>query len=104
MARYLDPKADLTFKKVFAEHKNLMISFLNALLMLEEDEVIVNIDIIPFEKAPENPLGRYTVVNVSCKNILGYGARHETSKYFQCQEDEGFGITNRNNSSSNRVV
>ena len=30
MAKYLDPKADLTFKKVFGEHKNLVISFLNA--------------------------------------------------------------------------
>ena len=35
MAKYLDPKADLTFKKVFGEHKELVISFLNALLPLE---------------------------------------------------------------------
>ncbi len=28
MAKYLDPKADLTFKKVFGEHKELLISFL----------------------------------------------------------------------------
>lgn len=31
MAKYLDPKADLTFKKVFGQHKDLVISFLNAL-------------------------------------------------------------------------
>ena len=31
MAKYLDPKADVTFKKVFGEHKNLVISLLNAL-------------------------------------------------------------------------
>ena len=24
--RYLDPKADLTFKKIFGEHKDLLIS------------------------------------------------------------------------------
>ena len=35
---YLNPKADLTFKKVFGEHKHLMISFLNALLPLSEKE------------------------------------------------------------------
>jgi len=29
MAKYLDPKADVTFKKVFGEHKNLVISHLN---------------------------------------------------------------------------
>ena len=35
MAKYLDPKADVTFKKVFGEHKNLVISLLNALLPLD---------------------------------------------------------------------
>ena len=32
MKKYLDPKADLTFKKVFGERKDLVISFLNAML------------------------------------------------------------------------
>lgn len=35
--KYLDPKADLTFKKVFSNHPDLLISLLNALLPLEED-------------------------------------------------------------------
>lgn len=26
MSKYLDPKADLTFKKVFGEHPNLVLS------------------------------------------------------------------------------
>lgn len=30
--RYLNPKADLTFKRVFGEHPDLVMSFLNALL------------------------------------------------------------------------
>ena len=34
--RYLDPKADLTFKKVFGEHPDLVISLLNALLPLKK--------------------------------------------------------------------
>ena len=44
MAKYLDPKADLTFKKVFAEHKELMISFLNALLPLQQGKEIVSME------------------------------------------------------------
>ena len=40
MAKYLDPKADVTFKKVFGEHKNLVISLLNALLPLDEGKQI----------------------------------------------------------------
>jgi hypothetical protein len=34
--KYLDPKADLTFKKVFGEHPELVMSLLNALLPLDE--------------------------------------------------------------------
>lgn len=30
MAKYLDPKSDLTFKKVFGEHKELLISISEA--------------------------------------------------------------------------
>ena len=42
--KYLDPKADLTFKKVFGEHPDLVISLLNALLPFEtEDEKIVGV-------------------------------------------------------------
>ena len=40
MAKYLDPKVDVTFKKVFGEHKNLVISLLNALLPLDEGKKI----------------------------------------------------------------
>ena len=38
MARFLDPKADLTFKRVFGEHPNLAISLLNSLLPLPEGQ------------------------------------------------------------------
>ena len=41
--KYLSPKADLTFKLVFAEHKDLMMSLLNALLPLAEDAPIVTL-------------------------------------------------------------
>ena len=39
--KYLDPKADLTFKKVFGEHPELVKSLLNALLPFkgEEEEI-----------------------------------------------------------------
>ena len=40
MAKYLDPKADLTFKKIFGEHPELVISLLNALLPFSEEQKI----------------------------------------------------------------
>ena len=47
--RYLDPKADLTFKKVFGEHPDLVISLLNALLPLEPEEEVMEIEYLPAE-------------------------------------------------------
>jgi len=37
MAKYLDPKVDLTFKKIFSNHPDLLISLLNSLLPLDAD-------------------------------------------------------------------
>lgn len=56
----MDPKADLTFKKVFGEHKDLVISFLNALLPFEseEDEISEVIEYMDPELRPRNPLKR----------------------------------------------
>ena len=53
--RYLDPKADLTFKHVFGEHPDLVISLLNALLPLNPRHEIREIEYLPAELVPENP-------------------------------------------------
>nr|WP_167332536.1 hypothetical protein [Bacteroides timonensis] len=38
--RYLNPKADLTFKHVFGEHPDLVMSLLNALLPLDAGQAV----------------------------------------------------------------
>lgn len=43
--RYLNPKAGLTFKKVFGEYPDLIISLLNALLPLKEGKEITEIGV-----------------------------------------------------------
>lgn len=73
MPKYLDPKADLTFKKVFAEHKDLMISFLNALLPLDGDSTVRSIEYLPAELVPNNPLKKDTIVDVRCTDQIGRG-------------------------------
>ena len=45
--KYLDPKADLTFKKIFGNHPTRLISLLNALLPLSEDELIQQEQYLP---------------------------------------------------------
>lgn len=68
---YLDPKADLTFKRVFGEHPDLVMSFLNALLPLDEDERITEIEYMPTELVPEAPWRKDTIVDVRCKDGRG---------------------------------
>ncbi|MBP5319467.1 MAG: Rpn family recombination-promoting nuclease/putative transposase, partial [Kiritimatiellae bacterium] len=71
MAKYLDPKADLTFKKVFGEHKNLIISFLNALLPLDEGKKIETIEYMTPEMVPQTPTRKDTSVDVRCEETGG---------------------------------
>ena len=69
--RYLDPKNDLTFKKVFGNHPNLLISFLNALLPLEPGREVVEIEYLPTELVPEIPEVRNSIVDVRCRDREG---------------------------------
>ena len=71
VAKYLDPKADVTFKKVFGEHKNLVISFLNALLPLDKGKKIKTIEYLPSEMAPRTPFSKDTIVDVRCEETGG---------------------------------
>ena len=69
--RYLDPKNDLTFKKVFGQHPHLLKSFLNAILPLEENQVIESLEYIPAELVPDIPFMKHTIVDVRCKDNTG---------------------------------
>ena len=71
MAKYLDPKADVTFKKVFGEHKNLVISLLNALLPLDEGKKVESIEYLPSEMVPRTPTSKNTIVDVRCEETGG---------------------------------
>ena len=72
MRKYLDPKADLTFKKVFGEHPDLVISLLNALLPFDKpEEEITWIEYLPPELVPKNPLRKNSIVDVRCRDKRG---------------------------------
>jgi predicted transposase/invertase (TIGR01784 family) len=68
---YLDPKNDLTFKKIFGQHPHLLRSFLNAMLPLPEASYIESLEYLPAELAPENPLMKHSIVDVRCKDNQG---------------------------------
>ena len=69
--KYLNPKADLTFKLVFGEHKDLTMSFLNALLPLAEDAPITSIEYETPEMVPEWDGRKNSVVDVHCTDAHG---------------------------------
>ena len=73
--RYLDPKADVLFKKVFGEQKGIVKAFLNAMLPLAEHEQIEEIFYETPEMSPVTPEHKYSVVDVTLAN----------PPYFRCR-------------------
>jgi predicted transposase/invertase (TIGR01784 family) len=71
MATYLDPKIDTLFKKIFGENKELLISFLNSLLPLQEGQEIVSIEYLSPEQVPVTALGKNSIVDVNCIDNSG---------------------------------
>ncbi len=68
MSRYLDPKSDIVFKRIFGDHPKLLISFLNAVLPLPEGQHIESIEYLLPHQVPELPNFKSTVVDVKCKD------------------------------------
>jgi len=64
--KYLDPKNDLTFRKIFGERPHLLISFLNSMLPLAENQIIESIVYLDAEIIPELPGLKRSIVDVRC--------------------------------------
>jgi len=85
MSKYLDPKADLTFKKVFGEHPNLVLSLLNALLPLPDGMEIKTVEYLSPENIPENPGKKYSIVDVYCTDNHGRHFIVEMQSYWNTE-------------------
>ena len=68
---YLSPKADLVFKRIFADHPHLLMSFLNTVLPLPEDTLITKIEYLATEQVPDIPTLKNSIVDVKCTDQLG---------------------------------
>jgi len=70
MNRYLDPKNDIAFKKVFGTeaHKPLLIEFLNACLHLEGEDTITDLSYLTPEQTPFVYGEKYSIVDVKCRD------------------------------------
>ena len=68
MARYLDSRADLTFKRVFADHPDLLIDFLNAVMPFEQGCHIASVEYLPSELLPDHEDRKYSIVDIRCRD------------------------------------
>jgi predicted transposase/invertase (TIGR01784 family) len=87
MRRFLDPKNDFAFKKLFGEEKrkSLLISFLNDIF----DGVHEKIEDVEFLKLAQNPeiaMLRQSIVDVLCRDKKG----HSWIIEMQCARDSAF--------------
>ncbi len=73
ISKYLDPKNDLAFKKVFGEekHKRIPIAFLNAVFNLEGGEKIIDLEFLNTVQAPEVAARKESIVDVLVRDQQG---------------------------------
>ena len=68
-SRFLDPKTDVVFKKIFGNNVDLIKSFLNSILPLPEP--IETLEYLTPEQSPRIPTMKNTIVDVKCKDKSG---------------------------------
>ncbi|NGX60965.1 MAG: hypothetical protein K940chlam9_00440 [Chlamydiae bacterium] len=71
--RYLDPKNDLAFKKIFGseKHKEIPIDFLNASLCLEGEDQIEDLEFLNTVQPPEVEARKESIVDVLVRDQKG---------------------------------
>ena len=64
--RFVNPKNDVAFKKIFGDenHKEILISFLNAVLNLQDLHEIADLTILNPYQAPKLAALKYTLLDV----------------------------------------
>ena len=68
--KFVDIKNDVAFRKIFGNEnrKEVLISFLNAVLLLENDQKIISVDILTPYQLPALKGGKVTIVDVKAKD------------------------------------
>ena len=70
---FADPKNDLAFKKIFGDenHKNILISFLNAVLDFKDEKSIEDISLTNPYQVPKIPELKETILDIKATNREG---------------------------------
>ena len=73
LSKFLDPKNDVAFHRIFGTEKNkdILIHFINDVLELKEGEKIKEITFLPTIAVPEIAAKKQSIVDVLCKDEKG---------------------------------
>ncbi len=73
LSKFLDPKLDLTFKKIFGteKNKNILIHFLNDILGCTEVNTIQEVEFLSTIMDPEIASKKQSIVDVLCRDENG---------------------------------
>ena len=80
--KYLDPKNDLTFRKIFGQHPHIMKSFLNSVLKLKGKHCIEKLIYDDPALIPEIPELKHSIVDVRCTDKSGRNFIVEMQMYW----------------------
>ncbi|MDN5248413.1 MAG: Rpn family recombination-promoting nuclease/putative transposase [Wolbachia endosymbiont of Tyrophagus putrescentiae] len=71
--KFLDPKCDLTFKRIFGtdKNKNILIHFLNDILGFSKKNAIQDVEFLSTIMDPEIASDKQSIVDVLCKDSCG---------------------------------
>src|SRR3989338_9119218 len=71
--KYLDPKNDIAFKKIFGTEKNkeILIHFLNDMITFKENSPIISVTFLKTSQDPETALKKTSIVDILCKDEKG---------------------------------
>jgi len=71
--KFADPKNDVAFKKIFSNenHKNILISFLNAVLDFKDQFLIVDVSVANPYQIPKIPELKETILDIKATNKNG---------------------------------
>ncbi len=88
LSKFLDPKLDLTFKKIFGteKNKNILIHFLNDILGFTGVNAIQDVEFLSTIMNPEIASDKQSIVDVLCKDSCGNRYIAE----MQLARDKGF--------------
>jgi predicted transposase/invertase (TIGR01784 family) len=74
LSKFLDPKNDIAFKRIFGSERNkdILIHFLNDMLIFKERQPIVEVTFLKTIQDPEIASKKQSIVDILCKDEAGH--------------------------------